>query len=992
MTVTGSHPIQRRYLAEDLVRLRRSDEGRRYAVPHRSARIDPNPHQIEAVIFALSRLREGGCILADEVGLGKTIEAGLVVSQILAEGAKRVLLTTPKPLLGQWGDELYTLFGIQTREGTARAGGFEGDGVFLVGRETAGSEAGREALLAAPPFDLCVIDEAHEVFAGIYKRFSADGEYREDAPDARLAGRFREVLRASGTPVLLLTATPIQNTLSELWGLVHYVDPTGTLLGDLPTFRALFCDDGDDRKLAHGQERELKDRLQLILRRTLRRQAQEFLRQKFVERHARLFEYAMTREERNLYDDITRYLLDPGIIAFRGRQRRLLLIGFHRRMASSKRALSASLERVAARLRRLLEGTNLDTPDGDVEAFYGDLEDEDVADLADTEPDHSHSANASAVRDELERVESFITRANSLAADSKAQALLSAVNLVLSRAKHGEGSGKLVIFTESLATQDYLRDLLRESRLVGDEEVTIFRGRNDTVRADQALARWNEQETAGKGAQARPSRDIAVRLALVHEFQTCSKILISTEAGARGLNLQFCETIVNYDLPWNPQRIEQRIGRCHRYGQKRDVTVINFLARDNEAQRLTFDILSQKLELFGIVLDASDHVLHRPREGALETLAGALGAEIESELRRIYERARTIDEIESDLRKLQERLGSERERFEATQARVAGLMQAYLDEDVRRLFRKLQEELPPALGALDRDLDRLVCSYLDSKGVPFERIELSGGIQLHVAPAATLPANLAGGVHVTIGPASEGLSALHLTHPLVVAALEAAQSEPRDHYRISCRLSEEAPSELARRRGASGRFVLIKVRYEGFEPVEQLVPVVLLDGDLSPLADNLAHRLLWSELKDVDSAPVSSVTHDDINDAVEAMLFDLESSSIAAEHGRFEQAMGQIERFVEDRILLLRRRREELFQRLRAAEARRDAALGPDARTEAEDRMRKLQADIDEIDDRIGKLELRDDAEFIRLRDRIHTRYFAPRQVQRILDADLVIV
>ena len=212
-----------------------------------------------------------------------------MISQLLAEGAKRVLLATPKPLLGQWRDELYTLFGIQTREGAAKPGGFEGDGVFLVGREAAGSEAGREALLASPPFDLCVVDEAHEVFAGIYKRFSSNGEYREDAPDARLAGRFREVLRASSMPVLLLTATPIQNTLSELWGLVHYVDPTGTLLGDLPTFRALFCDDGDDRKLAPGQERELRDRLQLVLRRTLRRQAQEFLGQKFVDRHARPF-------------------------------------------------------------------------------------------------------------------------------------------------------------------------------------------------------------------------------------------------------------------------------------------------------------------------------------------------------------------------------------------------------------------------------------------------------------------------------------------------------------------------------------------------------------------------------------------------------------------------------------------------------------------------------------------------------------------------------
>src|SRR5262245_50663537 len=104
------HPVQRRYLAEELVRLRRSDEQRRYAAPQRAAKIDANPHQIEAVIFALARIRDGGCILSDEVGLGKTIEAGLVIAQLMAEGARRVLLVAPKSLLGQWKQELFQLF------------------------------------------------------------------------------------------------------------------------------------------------------------------------------------------------------------------------------------------------------------------------------------------------------------------------------------------------------------------------------------------------------------------------------------------------------------------------------------------------------------------------------------------------------------------------------------------------------------------------------------------------------------------------------------------------------------------------------------------------------------------------------------------------------------------------------------------------------------------------------------------------------------------
>ena len=174
--MTAPHPIQRRYLAEQIVRLRRADEEERYASSQRQGRIDPNPHQIDAVIFALKRIPEGGCILADEVGLGKTIEAGLVLAQLRAEGAaSRVLLVVPKPLVGQWQDELYRLFSIQAVEGRMEPGAFSAPGVYLVGREAAGSERGAAILRDSEPFDLCVIDEAHEVFANIYRRYDKDG-------------------------------------------------------------------------------------------------------------------------------------------------------------------------------------------------------------------------------------------------------------------------------------------------------------------------------------------------------------------------------------------------------------------------------------------------------------------------------------------------------------------------------------------------------------------------------------------------------------------------------------------------------------------------------------------------------------------------------------------------------------------------------------------------------------------------------------------------
>src|SRR5258705_11996934 len=144
-----THPIHRRLLAEDLTRLRRSDEHRRYAAAQRGGRIDPNPHQIDAVVFALRRIPEGGCILADEVGLGKTIEAGLVIAQLLAEGTRRVLLVVPKSLLGQWKQELFQLFDIEAREALPKPGGFDGEGVFLINREAAGGPKGHAGLLAA---------------------------------------------------------------------------------------------------------------------------------------------------------------------------------------------------------------------------------------------------------------------------------------------------------------------------------------------------------------------------------------------------------------------------------------------------------------------------------------------------------------------------------------------------------------------------------------------------------------------------------------------------------------------------------------------------------------------------------------------------------------------------------------------------------------------------------------------------------------------------
>ena len=980
--MTAPHPIQRRYLAEQLVRLRRADERQRYAAAQRQGRIDPNPHQIDAVIFALKRIPEGGCILADEVGLGKTIEAGLVVAQLRSEGAvSRVLLVVPKPLLGQWQDELYRLFGIQAVEGRFEPGGFSGPGVFLVGREVAGSDRGSAALRECEPFDLCIIDEAHEVFANIYRRFDKHGDYRADSDEARIADRVRSFLRSS--PVLLLTATPIQNNLTELWGLIQYVEPTGTLLGNLRTFRDVFCD-GDDRTLVHGQDDELRRRIETVVQRTLRRQAQDFLDRPFVGRRAQIFEYSMTPREKLLYDEVTAYLLEPQLFAFRGNQRRLLLIGFHRLMGSSVAALTASLRKVAARLDQMIKGLSAET----ATSLLDDLEDEDLR--LESGNEESPAVDPRLVEKELERVWSFISLAESLHRDSKAEKLLDVMRVIGERPT---GRQRAVIFTESLVTQAYLEELLILKGGFRPEEITLFRGTNESPRSAEALRHWQQEIGDFLQPHQRPSRSVAVRLALVHEFRTRSRIFISTEAGAKGLNLQFCDTIINYDLPWNPQRIEQRIGRCHRYGQQHDVTVINFLAADNEAQRLTFEILSRKLDLFGQVLDASDAVLHEPTTDTPETIAGAVGSDFEGRLRRIYERARTVGEIEAELRRLREEMEEERKRFEETWARTAGLIETRFDQRVRQVFHRLQVDLPASLKRLDGEIDSLITGFLLALGVPYSRLSRDGRIRFEISPSELLPGDWRGGGNAVIGEARnlEDAEPLHLGHPLVMAAVAEARDAAPLGLRVAWVLDSSAPAELNDIKGKQGRLILVRIRYDGFERVDRLIPIALAEGNDSPLTGESARWLLDHPPSDRPDLPTLAFECGVVDDFLEELVFTDQIEVASDEQRPFERKLEQVERYVEDQLMVLRRRLSVARESLQAAEDRRDAALGADLRSQAESRVRAIQAEIEGIEGEVTRLEIRDDAEYQRWRQHVQERRDKPPEVTRILDVEFIL-
>jgi hypothetical protein len=579
---------------------------------------------------------------------------------------------------------------------------------------------------------------------------------------------------------------------------------------------------------------------------------------------------------------------------------------------------------------------------------------------------------------------------------------------------------RVVIFTESLVTQDYLQKVLLAGGYAA-EAITLFRGTNDSARANQALERWQSEVGENLPAYQRPSSAVAVRLALVHEFKHRSQVFISTEAGAKGLNLQFCDTIINYDLPWNPQRIEQRIGRCHRYGQQHDVTVINFLASDNEAQQLTFEILSRKLDLFGKVLDASDVVLHEPTTDAPEKLTGVLGSDFETRLRRIYERARTLDEISLELRRLREQMDEERKKFEETWSRTAGLIETRFDQGVRRVFRKLQADLPKGLALLDSELDRLVAGYLSALGIPYRRVsgepadgaqsvdpERGGGgdggsskerhVRFEFEGSPLLPSGFESGGTVVVGraPDAENADPLHPGHPLVQAAVEEARSATQKRFRVAWKAGKGAPPQLASSMGRQGRLALSRVRYEGFERVDRLILTALLEGDPTPLDPDCAKWLLEQPPRDNPSSGPSSSDpsmelDSELDAAIEEMIFLDQAEVSAQEQQLFDRSLEQIERSIEDQLLVLRRRLGSESESLRAAEDRRDAALGSEARDQAEKRIGAIRKKVAELEDEICRLERRDDANYGQWRDRAHEKRYRPPEISRILDVEFVL-
>lgn len=681
-------PVHARYWAEQLQLRAPEDRVAGLARSLGNSRVDPQPHQIDAALFSLKSPLNRGVLLADEVGLGKTIEAGLVIAQRWAQRRRRVLLIVPATLRKQWQLELASKFHIPSNiveRKTAKVAGnpfdAEGEAAVIASYEYVYRQA---ALVQALPWDLVVVDEAHRL-RSVYK-------------ETKKAQTIVDAIRPFKK--LLLTATPLQNSLLELYGLVSILDDQ--VFGDLESFKEQFTGDVD----TSGRDEALKERIAPFCTRTLRRQVRDHIQ--FTDRIAVTAEFTPSSAERQLYDLVSDYLQRESLAALPNSRRKLITMILRKLLASSSAAIGATLAKFVERL----EGPQ--RASAPTEAAAEVLDDVLASDFEATaesaeewpeDPDNESDALPPDVAAELRDLRSFVALAKSIGEDAKARALLGllrgpidAVNAtgtydvgksLLENAVAKGARRKVVIFTESRKTQDYLFKLLSENGF--DQQIVLINGTNTDDTSKRIYGEWRKKHSSQWEKTTSGSKSADMKAAIVEEFRERATILLATESAAEGVNLQFCSIVVNYDLPWNPQRIEQRIGRCHRYGQECDVLVVNFLNKSNEADQRVYQLLSEKFRLFDGVFGASDDVL-----GILES-----GVDIEKSIGEIYQRCRTTEEVRDAFDELRKQLDDQLQSLKANTRRK---VLDNFDEDVQRRLGLHADEAKLALNAQQEQL------------------------------------------------------------------------------------------------------------------------------------------------------------------------------------------------------------------------------------------------------------------------------------------------
>ena len=408
-----------------------------------SAQVHLHPHQIEAALFALKHPLHEGVMLADEVGLGKTIEAGFALCQLWAERKRRLLVVCPASLRKQWQEELREKFALPGRIAESSLPPFA-DGVLIMSYEFARKYA---AHLQAADWDCVVLDEAHKL-RNAYKDSNKIGQALRSA--------------FAGKKKLLLTATPLQNSLMELYGLSLFLDPY--LFGDAKQFRRDF--------IAQGNSDALRLRLRGFVQRMLRRDVRDV---RYTSRHALTQQFTPRDDEHALYQNVSAFLQREHSHALPRRQRHLTGMILRKLLASSPFAVLGTLEAMRSRLLALQQGKQETVllalfPGEDV---YDSAEEWEEADAPPESPD------VKGLAEEIALLDGFIAQARRLCngTDSKAQALLDALQTGFARMAELEAKQKAIIFTESTRTQLHLATFLQENGYKG--QVVLFNGTNN---------------------------------------------------------------------------------------------------------------------------------------------------------------------------------------------------------------------------------------------------------------------------------------------------------------------------------------------------------------------------------------------------------------------------------------------------------------------------------------------------------------------------------
>lgn len=902
MTLTDYHA---KYFAYELTKRCPSDSLEKLAGALVDAQVDLNPHQIEAALFAFRSPLSKGAILADEVGLGKTIEAGLVLSQKWAERKRRILVITPSNLRKQWHQELQEKFFLPcriletrsynsaVREGRLRP--FESNETIICSYQFARSKAAEISLMH---WDLVVIDEAHRL-RNVYK------------PANVIANTLKQALKDA--PKLLLTATPLQNSLLELYGLVSVVDER--TFGDLKSFREQFV---------HLNSRPtfgiLKARLQPLCKRTLRRQVLPYVR--FTRRLPIVQPFTPSESEDRLYHLVSEYLRRDNLQALPASQRSLMTLVLRKLLASSTFAIAGALDSIGQRLRRRLqraveEGPLEDALREDFEALETIAEEWDENEAASTP---LSEADRKAIWQEIDDLDNFRKLAMSITHNAKGRALLTALRTAFGKATELGAVQKAIIFTESRRTQEYLLRVLADSPWKDD--IVLFNGSNSDSKSRQIYQDWFQRHQGTD--RVTGSRSADMRSALVEYFREQGQIMIATEAGAEGINLQFCSLVVNYDLPWNPQRIEQRIGRCHRYGQQHDVVVVNFLNQHNEADQRVFQLLSEKFQLFEGLFGASDEVL-----GVIES-----GVDFEKRIADIYQRCRTSEEINASFDQLQQELSAQ---IDEAMTRARQLLLEHFDDEVREKLKVSDESTRQYLNRYERMLMQLTRRELGDHA----EFLTDSSFRLKSCPCQ---------VDIPLGlyelPRRSGEAHLYrLHHPLAQRLLDQAKNRLLAPAEIAFDLSQYdgKVSTLEPFRGESGALTLTLLTIESLDQAEDYLLLAAATEAGKPLEEDAARRLFSLPARVVAELPDGTD-----NENLESVLRQRQEAikrTISQRNAAFFEAEAEkLDAWADDLKVGLEREIKELDRQIKEARRAATAALTLEEKLEGQKQVKALES------------------------------------------------